>query len=77
MRAADDFDYIYRRIIDLRDGRKIDPATCTRHSFDPVNNRCIYCNLHYYHLPALENCRPADAGTASDRDSADSPASMS
>jgi hypothetical protein len=61
MRAADDFDDISRRMLDLRSQCKIDPARCIRHSFDPVSNRCIYCNLHYYHLPAVQNCGQVDA----------------
>jgi hypothetical protein len=31
-----------------------------QHSFDPVDGRCIHCNLHYFHLPALQNRKPPD-----------------
>jgi hypothetical protein len=71
MKAADDFNYIHRRMLDLRARGKVDPATCNPHSFDPATDRCIYCNLHYYHLPALENCPPADRVITSDHGSAD------
>jgi hypothetical protein len=61
MQAADDFQSIRGRMLDLRRKPKIDPATCLQHSFDPVDGRCIYCNLHYFHLPALQNRKPPDA----------------
>lgn len=65
MRAADDFPYISRRVVELRHWKKIDPATCSQHSFDRSDNRCIHCNLHYYHLPALLNHKSSDANAAS------------
>jgi hypothetical protein len=61
MRAADDFQSIRDRMIGLRRKPKIDPATCMQHCFDPVYGRCIYCNLHYFHLPALQKRRLPDA----------------
>lgn len=51
MRIADDFDAIRTKIIDLQKP-KIDPATCSEHFFKN-NMRCIHCNIHYYHLPAI------------------------
>jgi hypothetical protein len=65
MRAADDFRYICDRMVYLRRKRKIDPATCPQHSFDSADDRCIHCNLHYYHLPALLNRKPPDANPGS------------
>lgn len=61
MRAADDFGSIRARLLDLRRSPKTDPATCPQHIFDPVEGRCIHCNLHYFHLPAFQNCKPPDA----------------
>jgi hypothetical protein len=58
MRAADDFESIRARLGDLRRRPKIDPVTCPRHTFDPADGRCILCNLHFFHLPALQNCKP-------------------
>jgi|GEM_PF-5203368 len=42
-------------------GRKpwIDPAVCPGHVF--LNGRCVHCNLHRFHLPALEQLKPPDA----------------
>lgn len=65
MRAADDFQSIRDRMLDLRRGPKSDPATCPQHSFDPMDDRCIHCNLHYFHLPALQNHKPPDANAGS------------
>ena len=64
MRAADDFGSIRARMLDLRHSSKTDPATCPQHRFDPVEGRCIHCNLHYFHLPALQNSQPSDEDTA-------------
>ena len=61
MRAADDFKSIRDRMLVLRRRPKIDPATCRQHSFNPVDGRCIYCNLHYFHLPALRDRKPPEA----------------
>jgi hypothetical protein len=61
MRAADDFKSIRDRMLVLRCRPKIDPALCQQHSFNPVDGRCIYCNLHYFHLPALQNRKPPEA----------------
>jgi hypothetical protein len=69
MRAADDFGSIRARLLDLRRSPKTDPATCPQHSFDPVEGRCIHCNLHYFHLPAFQNRKPPDA----DADAANPP----
>jgi len=60
MRAADDFETIRNRMLDLRRRPNIDPADCTRHSFDPADDRCVYCRLHRFHLPALQNREPAE-----------------
>jgi len=61
MRAAEDFRSIHDRMLELRRKSRIDPAACPQHSFGPEDSRCIHCNLHYFHLPAVENSRPADA----------------
>lgn len=61
MRAADDFQSIRHRMFDLRRGPRIDPATCPQHSFEPATDRCVYCNLHYYHLPAFQHRKATDA----------------
>jgi hypothetical protein len=54
-------------MLDLRRKQKIEPAACAQHSFDPVDGRCIHCNLHYFHLPALQSHAmfDADAGRVS------------
>lgn len=65
MRAADDFGSIRARLAELCRQPKIDPATCPQHSFDPADGRCIYCNLHNFHLPAFLNRKPPDADAAS------------
>jgi hypothetical protein len=64
MRAADDFSSIRARLFDLHRRPKVDPEACPQHSFDPVEGRYVHCNLHYFHLPALQNCKPPDADAA-------------
>jgi hypothetical protein len=47
---------------------EIDSATCPvpvaqrcRHKFSPATSRCVRCNLHYFHLPAVT--KPSLAGS--------------
>ena len=62
MRAADDFESIRNRVRSLRRKAKTEPAACIQHSFDAADARCIHCGLHYFHLPAVQNRRPAETG---------------
>jgi hypothetical protein len=62
MRAADDFESIRNHARSLRRSPKTEPAACTQHSFDPADDRCIHCGLHYFHLPAMQNRRSAEIG---------------
>ena len=59
MRAADDFQSIRGRMLDLQRKPWVDPAACPGHVF--FNGRCVHCNLHRFHLPALEQLKPPDA----------------
>lgn len=57
VRAADDFEAIRARIEDLRAPLlpdQVSPHSCPGHEFDAMTQRCQHCNLHFYHLPALE-----------------------
>ena len=67
MLAADDFQSIRRHMLHLCRWSTIDPATCPQHTFESVTGRCVHCNLHYYHLPALQHPKAlnADAGDLS------------
>jgi len=60
MKVADDFKSIRERMQELRRSRRIDPAQCARHNFEQLSGRCVYCNLHVFHLPALQNGKDSD-----------------